>query len=560
MTHFEIMNPTTRTTGNDISNSVPAIPRWAPVAVIACSLIVAVAYAWKRPYTMDESFSMLEAIGQIPFGHDWPARRVITTREVWANHDPASVRNAIIEGDNGNMAGFILALRCVIEAFGTGWPVALEAVSIAGFVLTVYGTFRVGRHLFGDRVGLVATILCLCHFGVIIFGLMLRGNGWAMAAGLFATEAYLKIIGLKQGGFEPAEPAAVPFGRHIAAYAGWSIVGLFAHFLCALILMVHVVFALMKIRCCRTWARLAVAGIIVIAVVVPVWRFALSSEGYGDVAAYVTWREHERGHWADIHQRSPGEIVRSLALAAQFMGGPYTDFIPLIAFPASLAIMALAVPARRRAFANDGAPLALTAMLAGVAFVASTSRLMLADSLFPMRPRYMLVSVPYFLILVSLAFERFGMFDDGPLLKRPGKTIATVYALIAASAPFIILFGSLVYHQRDPHLKAAWHIARPGDNATALRVIVPTLLDAQLIAYHLGPDRAATFEIEDLAVTAEAADSVRRIGIDHPVVVYYEFMDRYKAQGLDFRRPEVVSDADGIIRYRYRAISKDDGS
>ena len=59
---------------------------------------------------------------------------------------------------------------------------------------------------------------------------------------------------------------------------------------------------------------------------------------------------------------------------------------------------------------------------------------MLADSLFPMRPRYMLVSVPYFLILVSLAFERFGMFDDGPLLKRPGKTIATVYALIAATA------------------------------------------------------------------------------------------------------------------------------
>lgn len=551
------MQPTTRTTGNDISNSAPAIPRWATAALVACSLSLAVYYAWKRPYTMDESFSMLQAIGQIPFGHDWEERRVITTQEVWAKNDLASVRNAIVEGDNGNMAGFILALRGMIQAFGTGSPIALEAVSIAGFVLTVYGTFRIGRHLFGDRVGLFSAALCLSHFGVFTFGLMLRGNSWAMAAGLFATEAYLKIIGLKQGGFDPDKPPGEPFGRHIVAYSGWSIVGLFAHFLCALILMVHVVFALMKIRCRSTWARLAVAGILVIGVVIPVWRFALSSDGYGDVAAYVTWREQERGHLDDIHQRSPREIVRALALAAQFMGGPYTDFIPLIAFPASLAVMALAMPAQRRAFANDGAPLALTAMLAGVAFVASASRLMLADSLFPMRPRYMLVSVPYFSILVALAFERFGVFDDGPLLKRPGKTIATVYALIAASVPFVVLFGSLVYHQRDPHLKAAWHIARQGEIATRSRVIVPTLLDAQLIAYHLGPDQPATFEIEDRSVTAEAADSMRRIGIDHPVVVYYEFLDRYTAQGLEFRRPELVSDADGIIRYRYRPISKD---
>lgn len=533
------------------------IPRWAPVVLVACSLILAVTYAWKRPYTMDESFSMLEAIGQIPFGHDWAQRRVITTQEVWAKNDLASVRNAIVEGDNGNMAGFVFALRGVIGAFGTSWPLALESVSIAGFVLTVYGTFRVGRRLFGDRVGLVAAILCLCHFGVIVFGLMLRGNAWAMAAGLFATEAYLKIIGLKQGGFVGHESAAEPLGRHIAAYAGWSIIGLFAHFLSALILVVHVAFALMKLRCRRTWARLAVAGIVVIAVVVPVWRFGLSSDGYGDVAAYVTWREQERGHWDEIHQRSPRQIVRSLALAAQFMGGPYTDFIPLIAFPASLAILTLAAPARRRVFMNEGSTLALAAMLAGVAFVASTSRLMLADSLFPMRARYMLVSVPWFLMLVALAFERCGVFEDGRLFGRPAKLIATTYAVLALSVPVILLYGSIAVQKGDPHLLAARQIADASRKAPAIRVAVPTLMDAQLMAFHLGPKMLATFEIADPSMTAESADSIRRIGIDHAVAVYYEFWDRYKAQRLEFRRPEIASDTDGTIRYRYRPISKD---
>ncbi|MBI1321571.1 hypothetical protein GC170_00060 [bacterium] len=529
----------------------------APASLIVISLILASIYAWKRPYTMDESFSMLEAIGQIPFGHDWATRSSITTQEIWAHNDLASVRNAIVEGDNGNMAGFVIALRGMIQAFGTGSPMALAAVSIAGFVLTVYGTFRVGRRLFGERVGLVAAILCLCHFGVIMFGLMLRGNSWAMAAGLFATEAYLKITGLKQGGSDPAESAAGPFRRHIAAYAGWSIIGLFAHFLCALILVVHVAFSLMKLRCRRTWARLAVAGIIVIAVVMPVWRFALSSDGYGDVAAYVTWREQERGHLSEVPQRSPREIVRALALAAQFMGGPYTDFIPLIAFPASLAIMSLAAPARRRIFLNEGAPLALAAMLAAVAFVASASRLMVADSLFPMRPRYMLVSVPYFLILVALAFERFEVFDDGRLFGRPAKLIATAYAILALSVPVILLYGSIAIQKGDPHLLAARQISRLSETGQPIRVSVPTLMDAQLMAFHLGPDHNATFEIEDQAILAEVVDSIRRIGIDHAVVVYYEFWDRYKAQRLDYRRPEMVSHADGIIRYRYRAISKD---
>ncbi len=537
-------------------DAVPAGPSRAAMAVVALALVLAAVYAWKRPFTMDESFSMLEAIGQIPFGPDWAARRTFASGEIWANTGPGSVQAAIVHGDNGNMAGYVLALRGAIEAFGTASPLALAAVSIAGYGATVYGTWRVGRRLFGARVGRVAAGLVVCHFGVIVFTSMLRGNGWAMAAGLFATDAYLKIIGGNQARFAPRTTDADPFRRHLAAYAGWSIAGLFAHYLTALILVVHVAFALAKLRCRRTWARLAVAGTVVTLTVVPVQRLALASEGYHEVSRYLAYREQARDGLDDVTARSPSELVRACALAAQFMSGPYMNFPPLLAFPAILAVFAATNRNRRLTFATHGDAHWLTLALAAVAYVVCGTRLALADSLFPMRPRYMLISVPWFLMLMALAIDCFGVFESGSLLARPAKTVATIYALVTVSVPLVTLYGSIAVQKGDPHLMAARHIAGRIQQDPGLRVSVPTILDAQLIAFHLGPDRPVIFEIEHQVVTAEVAESIRRIGITHPVAVYYEFMDRYHDLGFEFRRLILASETPGRVRYAYRPLAR----
>lgn len=535
-------------------DAVPAGPSRAAMTVVALALVLAALYAWKRPFTMDESFSMLEAIGQVPFGPDWAGRRTFASGEIWANSGPGDVRAAIVHGDNGNMAGYVLALRSAIEALGTASPLALAAVSIMGYGATVCGTWCLGRRLFGSRVGLVAAGLVVCHFGVLVFASMLRGNGWAMAAGLFATDAYLKIIGGNQARFDPRKTHADPFRRHLGAYAAWSIAGLFAHYLTALILAVHVAFALAKLRCRRTWARLAVAGTVVTLTVVPVQRIALASEGYHEVSRYLAYRERARDGLDDVTARSPSELVRACALAAQFMSGPYMNFPPLLAFPASLAVFATIDRNRRLTFAAHGDALWLTLALAAVAYVVCGTRLAMADSLFPMRIRYMLVSVPWFLMLMALALDRFGVFESGSLLARPAKTVATVYAIVAVSVPLVTLYGSIAVQKGDPHLMAARYLAGRIQQDPGLRVSVPTILDAQLIAFHLGPRRSTIFEIEDQAIAAEVAASIRRIGITHPVAVYYEFMDRYHDSGAEFRRPVLASDTPGRVRYVYRAL------
>lgn len=96
----------------------------------------------------------------------------------------------------------------------------------------------------------------------------------------------------------------------------------------------------------------------------------------------------------------------------------------------------------------------------------------------------------------------------------------------------------------------AWHSARTCGPDTACRVSVPTLLDTRLIAWHLGRDHPATFEIEDQAMAAAVEDSIRRIGVDHAEAVYFEFLDLYKERGLEFRRIVPAGEVDGRIIHR----------
>jgi hypothetical protein len=519
--------------------------RMVLAAILAAGLALAVVFARDRPFTMDEYFTILGSVGQVPFGDDWATRRTIASGEVWAHDDPRGVLTAL-RADNGNMALYVLMLRGVIEAFGTGSATALAAPSIAGFLMTVWGTWRVGRRLFGDRVGLIASALCLCHYGIFVYGAYLRGYGWGMALGLLATERFLRIIGLGRE-VDGAAQSEGPIAHDVLPYAMWSVLALFAHFLTAVILVGHVLFAMATVRSRRTWARLIAAGALTTASFVPAYVLTLSSGGYGDVARYVGYREAVKG----IPKRSPGEIARSVGEAVQMMSGLYSAWPLLLVLPACVLVVAAAVPQARRALAGDGRRLALAGALASISLAAASIRLAGSDSLFPMRARYSLMSAPYFVIVMArllVAAAPVAGISPANLFR---KAVVSAYAAVAASVPCVLAGVALTRDRGDASLEAARLIEQACRSARPCRVAVPTVFDAQMIAFRLGPARAVAFEITDAAAARQADEASARIGMRHSVVVYYEFQDFYQARGEAFRDLRFEGDTDGVLRFGY---------
>lgn len=537
------------------ANSRPSARRAARlglcVVVLAGAVVVSLT-ALPKSLWMDEYFTLLEGIGQVPFVMPVPIDAAVDSRAIWAADDPAGVRAALRAGDNGNMSSFVFLTHALVKAFGPDRPFALVVPTIAAYLVSVCWCFRLGSLLFSDRAGLIAAFLCAFHKGMTIFAVELRSYAPAIALCLIASECFLRIVGLNRHGFGPA-PARLRL--YAVLYAAFTLAALFTHYLSALVIAGHVVFAVLAVRNRRSWLALIAAGVVVVAVFVPVRALFLSSEGYDIVDAY-NGHTQKIGRYAGKPASVKG-LVLLIGSALFALSGMLE--LPRAAatagIPVALIGLAAVWPGVRRQVLTQK-PQTLFVAVGAMAFLATASiMLFLKFSVFPNAPRYQIFSAPFFALLIARMLDAFlgdsSSIDRQGFRPRCGRVVVTGYLLLVALTPAIVLRDTLRYPKRNDHLTWARAIGERADQGKIQRVEAPSILDCQMLAFYLGPERSVSLKVIDTDRAADVDRELKSLGLWHPLAVFMETRDAYGADGLDATRIEAESDADGVLRLRY---------
>lgn len=516
--------------------------------VVLAGLAVALATGGSKALFIDEYFSVLESVGQAPLVYAGELDREFSSREIWASNDFAGVYRSVMAGDNGNMSAFAFLSHIMTKALGASRPLVLQIVPIAAFLASIVWSYRLGRLLFSRPVGLLAALLCMANFTLIQFATEVRAYGLGIALCLIATECFVRIVGLNRQGNEAAPPAPRFW---CVLYAGATLAALFTHFLSVMIIAGHVAYAVLAVRDRRTWVRLAVSGAFVAAVFLPVHRLLLSSENYSVVDDYFAYLQSQGKK--SRKSFTPKHVATAVGGSAfQLSGMPaLAGTMAAAVLPVGAFGLAVVFPGMRRGIAGAARPLVLLGILAFVCLSVSLVTLALGFALFPVNRRYQVFSIPYFAVgmawLLRQAWE-----SPGPRwAERSRRAFAAAYVGVLLLSPVLLVRQAMTVGKPESYEIVARDLAAKVAAGSVAKVVVPTVLDFQMLAFRMGPGADVRFEVEDRALTLSLTRKLEAMKLSHPIALFDELRYAYEDNGEAFAELQPESDIGGVVRIGY---------
>ncbi len=520
-------------------------------AGVSASVIANHEWLW-----MDECFTVLESIGQIPFVVQEPFARTFDSREFWTLNDMAGVRAAILAGDNGNQSIYIFLIHVLVRVFGTDRPAVLFAPSILGYLMGIVWCYRLGRLSFSDRVGLIAAFLFASHMHMVEFAVELRAYSLAVFFSLVATECFVRIVGLDKSESNYQSRSSSSFWAFM--YALSAIMALFLHYLSGLILLGHVIYAVLAVRDRRVWMALLTVGAVVILIFLPIRSRFLMSQGYSTVDRYNA--HIRRIGILPLLARSPWGFFELVRNTLHALGGllPWTDLSLTAAIPFAAILVGLR-NGRNRIIQSDMAhKLGFIAILAAILPAAAAVGYFTDLSIMSHTPRYQIFSIPFYAILVAYGLECLLQTDctskpaSGERGSRTTSRLTFAIYLIAFGAnPVLSTMIALVQPHENEYFIRAREIAARADRGEVRRIEVPSILDCQMISFYLGPNRSIPIAATDTERTNRISRKLDEMKLSHPLCLFSQTYFEYLAEGSEYSKFEVESDADGVLRLGY---------
>lgn len=540
--------------------------------LVAFALSMTILTGWDHPLLIDDLHTMLESIGQVAysFPNGMSSDSVIPNQAFWSTNSVGPVIEAV-QRDNGNMMINYLATHACIRVFGTSQPYFLGLLSVLGFCLTIVLVYRLADMLFGTRVALWAATFCAFNSTLLELANYKRSYSFAIACSLVASIFYLKIVKACNLS-ESVEPRPI---QEVIAYATATLVGFFSHFQFVHILVAHIVYACIFVRDRKAWGQLIASGLIVI-VVVGIWLTLLGgSEAmrtYPELSRHFTIREVEEMNGRADAVVTPARLVAPVLDQFLYFFG-YDKLVPgarllfkcfALAIPGALFLTGL-VRKRNSISAQWHTPIFLV-LCTLVSPLISIIRSYSAGNLFGMWTLYQSFGIPYVMCLMAWICVPVELTSD-TLNERETRSRSGAAGLLAISillgmCSYAIRFNALT--NNEPYLSLTRSILNVRTIEEPLTIHTPTLMDAQLLSFYLGPYAQAVFVLDDQSRLGKiVAERMNRNDFSSPIVRYLEFEEILKWPGLNSKFDILIDRFDGremVISRKDRSMTAQDGT
>lgn len=230
----------------------------------------------------DEAFSMLEALG-CRFDAGSPGQG-FTRAELEANRTIPNTIAANQFMDSGNGPLFVVGLHYWTKALGVATS-TFRLFSMLWFMVTMVIAFRLSKVLF-DSEGAALLGVAVLAISMLLLPVHIRPYQMGTAIALACT---LQLI--------LAVQSPIPSWPRVFLYTALAIGCLLTHFSTAYVLLAHPVVALIHRAKPQSWLRLAIGGVLCIAVV-GAWLFTIGQPGLEIMAKH-------NAYYADIVKVTP---------------------------------------------------------------------------------------------------------------------------------------------------------------------------------------------------------------------------------------------------------------
>jgi uncharacterized membrane protein len=540
--------------------------------LVAFALSMTILTGWDHPLLIDDLHTMLESIGQIAysFPNGMSADSVIPNQAFWSTNSVGPVIEAV-QRDNGNMMINYLATHACIRVFGTSQPYFLGLLSVLGFCLTIFLVYRLADMLFGSRVALWAATFCAFNSTLLELANYKRSYSFAIACSLVASIVYLNIV--KTGNLsETVEHRPI---QEVIAYAAATLVGFFSHFQFVHILIAHIVYACIFVRDRRAWGQLIASGLIVI-VVVGIWLTLLGGgeamRTYPELSRQFTFNEVQKMDGNSVAVVNPFRIVTSMLDHFLYFFG-FDKLVPdarfrfkcfTLVIPAAVLLIGL-IHRRQQASITWRIPIFLL-LCSLISPLLSIVRSYSAGNLFGMWTLYQSFGIPYIMCLmawISVPAEMTPITTRGTGPRfRSGMAWLMAISIMLGMCSYTLRFNAMT--NKEPYLSLARSISTFRPVESQLTIHTPTLLDAQLLSFYLGPNIRANFVLDDhTRLDSLVADRMKRNGYSSPIVRFREFEELLMRPGLNSKFDILIDRFDGremVISRKDRSMTAQDGT
>lgn len=508
-----------------------------PVVLIIIPIILVsiVLVTSKKRFFGDEFFTLLESMGQVPFSDSLLKQNEFTNNKFWADNNMANAYHASGIADNGNMMLYNISIHYMVKIFGNKRPILLCLVSLTGFWLSLFMILRTSTLLFDSKTGWIACLLTLFHPVMLEMALELRSYSMAIAFCITSTYFYLKIVMT-----EDQSKSLLINNRELVIlslfYGISSIIAIFCHFLSALVLIAHLVFAITFVRQRKTWFSMIFSGLTTI-IFTSCWYLLWNGKEF--MNNYKVFNDYFLNQITLGEQIAFGDdsiiniINRFRYNLLEIVG--YSQSILKIRFKFLLILipMALLSSLIRNTFFNrrNSRSIFLLFLCIVLILIQGPIRFALTGSPLGMWFFYVRIAIPFVTILLASATIK--LLSQNPNLLT--KTFALFYILFQIINGSTYLILSYNTKKDTNYYEIARDLQTVLDTEDKVIVHVPTIFDAQLISAFSDPSANIIFTLSDITTVNRIHEQLEHDGFVHPAIIYTEYMKYIGEKNKDLR-------------------------